>query len=169
LVTVYTIKVDSRLCTGEGSYDPVEWRIMKRHVHVLSEIQADTRTATCAACGPGTPIKTSGHGGWRCRVAYRALPANKVNSGDKSNARVREELLAAQGGVCALCKRDSPRWCLDHDHANGMARSVLCYSCNVGLGQFGDDAERLIQAVDYLDLWSRKHATGDYPMYRTKS
>jgi len=81
---------------------------------------------------------------------------------------MREEILSSQGGVCALCKGNSARWCLDHDHDNGMVRGVLCYSCNVGLGQFGDDADRLMAAVDYLDLWSRRHDLDDYPMYRMK-
>lgn len=72
-----------------------------------------------------------------------------------------EELLAGQGGLCALCGTDDALgkgWMVDHDHkccpgtktCGKCTRGVLCAPCNLGLGQFGDDANRLMSAAAYL-------------------
>lgn len=61
-------------------------------------------------------------------------------------------LLAAQEGRCAIC-RSAPKGkalCVDHDHATGEVRGLLCDRCNVGLGRFGDDPTLLRAAIDYL-------------------
>lgn len=62
------------------------------------------------------------------------------------------EMLDRQGGVCALCKKpgDGKALCVDHDHASGKVRGLLCHSCNVALGLLKDDAEVLRRAIEYL-------------------
>ena len=40
---------------------------------------------------------------------------------------------------------------IDHDHETGEYRGILCNSCNVALGLFGDDKERLSNAIKYLE------------------
>lgn len=66
-----------------------------------------------------------------------------------------EGLLAAQGGVCAICG-GAPNgigecYHVDHDHATGAIRGLLCHSCNTGIGALGDDPDRLRKAVTYLE------------------
>jgi hypothetical protein len=48
----------------------------------------------------------------------------------------REKLLAAQGGICALCSElcSSEEAVLDHCHKGGYVRAVLHNSCNSALG-----------------------------------
>ncbi len=64
-------------------------------------------------------------------------------------------LLVAQGGCCAICRAPesghTTGWHVDHDHATGAARGVLCHGCNVGLGFFKDSADNLRSAADYLN------------------
>lgn len=63
-----------------------------------------------------------------------------------------EAMLVAQGGVCAVCAGEiADRPHVDHDHATGEVRGILCFGCNVGLGSFGDDPTRLRQAAAYLE------------------
>lgn len=64
----------------------------------------------------------------------------------------RDELLAEQGGRCAACRSAEPGryWCVDHNHATGQVRGILCWHCNVGLGHFRDDVAALRRAADYL-------------------
>lgn len=70
-----------------------------------------------------------------------------------------DDLLAAQGGRCGICKTDKPvanrgglanGWCVDHDHSTGKIRGVLCQGCNTGLGSFRDSADALTNAAAYL-------------------
>ncbi|MEV4410522.1 endonuclease VII domain-containing protein [Catellatospora sp. NPDC049609] len=67
-----------------------------------------------------------------------------------------DELLAEQGGVCAICGAPDPEH-VDHDHLFGNVRGILCFNCNGGLGQFKDDRHNLARAIEYLKetAWQR--------------
>lgn len=59
----------------------------------------------------------------------------------------------SQGWKCAICGdpfTESAGIDIDHDHATGRVRALLCSNCNKGLGLFRDDPERLASAVRYL-------------------
>jgi hypothetical protein len=60
-------------------------------------------------------------------------------------------LLALQGGVCAICHRAAHPLCIDHCHATGQVRGLLCRKCNSGLGYYADNPARLRAAADYLE------------------
>jgi hypothetical protein len=62
-----------------------------------------------------------------------------------------DEMLAAQGGLCAICKV-APAVHVDHDHETGGVRALLCFNCNGGLGQFRDDPDVLRAAADYVQF-----------------
>lgn len=65
-----------------------------------------------------------------------------------------ERMLEEQGGVCFICKKPRPEdrtLHVDHDHATGEIRGLLCFRCNNALGDFDDDHELLQNAADYLD------------------
>jgi Recombination endonuclease VII len=62
-----------------------------------------------------------------------------------------EHLLRLQRGLCAICKA-APAAHVDHDHATGAVRALLCFNCNGGLGQFKDDPELLHAAAYYVQF-----------------
>jgi len=71
-----------------------------------------------------------------------------------------EKRLSDQNGVCAICEEpetsrqnglDIPRQLsVDHCHATGKVRGLLCFACNSGLGSFKDKPERLRRDIAYL-------------------
>jgi Recombination endonuclease VII len=69
-------------------------------------------------------------------------------------------LLEAQGGLCAVC-RTAPASHVDHDHATGAVRELLCFNCNGGLGQFRDDPVVLRAAADYVERHRARQAAGE--------
>ena len=58
-------------------------------------------------------------------------------------------LLEAQGGLCAICKKES-KLHVDRCHDSGSIRGLLCASCNVGIGFFRNDPLTLGAAASYL-------------------
>jgi hypothetical protein len=62
-----------------------------------------------------------------------------------------DHLLELQGGLCAICKV-APANHVDHDHATGAVRALLCFNCNGGLGQFKDDPQLLHAAAYYVQF-----------------
>lgn len=68
-----------------------------------------------------------------------------------------EEILAEQGGVCAICRQEpsrtgqnTQRLQVDHCHSTGRVRGLLCLRCNSLLGHARDDQTILAAAIIYL-------------------
>ena len=112
------------------------------------------------------------------RVGKPVCPACRKDPRDSETLRVKErrrtlrlyqlseaawqELLARQGGCCAICHTAEPggrgQWMIDHNHAccpgtgscGQCVRGLLCNQCNLMLGHANDQPERLRAALDYL-------------------
>ena len=66
-----------------------------------------------------------------------------------------DRMVEDQGGRCAICGSTDPRnggnmLAVDHDHATGRVRGLLCGTCNTALGKFRDNPEILRSAIRYL-------------------
>lgn len=63
-------------------------------------------------------------------------------------------------GKCSICSKELVlgKFTIDHDHAccdregscGKCIRGLLCPLCNLGLGAFGDDVNKMKLAIDYL-------------------
>lgn len=66
------------------------------------------------------------------------------------------EILESQGSKCPGCgltpEELGARLVVDHDHATGKIRGLLCVACNAALGQVRDNPVILASLVEYL--WS---------------
>lgn len=62
-----------------------------------------------------------------------------------------ESVLAAQGGVCAVCKQGDKVFCLDHNHKTLEWRGVVCLNCNLRvIGGARDQDYKLVNAAIYV-------------------
>ena len=127
-------------------------------------LDKDAETKVCADCNQDLPVgafyKRKDNNGCDGRPLSRCIRCYlKVN---KNRRLMREfgitldqyeQLLAEQGGVCAICKSPPPGRRLmpvDHDHDTGVVRGILCHFCNIGLGMFKDNPKSLSAAIIYL-------------------
>ncbi len=70
------------------------------------------------------------------------------------------QMFVDQDNKCAICGQNETRMnvkktevlklCVDHDPVSGKVRSLLCYSCNLGLGLFKENAALVEQAFKYI-------------------
>lgn len=67
----------------------------------------------------------------------------------------RDAMIAAQNGKCAVCPNTSPGnklgWVVDHCHATGKLRGVLCHRCNLTLGFVNDSVDALRSLIEYVE------------------
>lgn len=122
-----------------------------------------------------TYAKSGAKDGRKCKTCeveglknYRKLNPDRINT-IRTNSAIktkfgldgisgREELLAAQGGKCALCGRSDCHWGkgfknvwhIDHDHATDEVRGILCAPCNTFVGQVEKNADLLSKIQVYL-------------------
>lgn len=113
----------------------------------------------CQRCGGGKGpkyrnLKFCG----RCQ--YQVKKAKSANAHAKALEKrygiTREDywdLYSFQGGLCYICRRatgKTRRLTVDHDHATGLVRGLLCRPCNTMLGHLRDSQEAFLRAVDFL-------------------
>ena len=85
----------------------------------------------------------------------RELHVLKVYGLDEATHKA---MFDSHGGCCWICGRsqseETKRLSVDHDHATGVVRGLLCQRCNRGLGMLGDNIECLARCIDYLETCS---------------
>ncbi len=63
-----------------------------------------------------------------------------------------DRMLEEQDGGCHICgkKPEGRALDIDHDHATGKVRGLLCSNHNRALGLLGDDVSLMLKSVEYL-------------------
>lgn len=72
------------------------------------------------------------------------------------------QMLSNQQGRCPVCLKPFENLSqvrVDHDHANGKVRALLCHPCNIGLGWFKDNPEVLDNAAAFLRIHQEESGT----------
>lgn len=111
-------------------------------------VDNDGRTALCHKCRNK-----------RSRKAYndRSPNVNRLRTAKKRYGIDLTALLEKQPhcGICqvvlVLEKRGPAHFVVDHDHATGQVRGLLCNNCNRAMGMFKDSPEILRAAIEWLE------------------
>ena len=163
---------------------------MGKPKHFLSEVNVEEETATCALCGPGTPVLVSRRRGSLERYARMCLSLypgvqeralrRLVETTYMLSSEQRKELLETQGGTCANPVCDAPddpasRWTrlsIDHDHDHPTSqegvRGLLCRRCNAAIGMSpGDGLEGVLGLAVYLARHERPEMVSELEMLLT--
>jgi hypothetical protein len=98
------------------------------------------------------------------RLNYHRTVSKKKNLEEKGwTEELFESTFSEQDGKCAVCgdtitvfctKGDRTVACADHEHSDPpKPRGLLCTFCNVGLGYFRDNPDRLRAAAEYVERY----------------
>ena len=122
----------------------------------------------CSRCRVDRPIdnygldknRVDGRNGMckQCLSKYRSTRTHK-----QRDSRLRwtygisheewDRMYLRQKRRCMICRKRKLKsgMYVDHCHATGAVRGLLCPTCNWGLGQFKDDTKLLRNAIKYLE------------------
>lgn len=127
------------------------------------EERARVRGVLSGAGGKKMKVRPAPKPGPRCATHWRER--QKQVKADNHEKRVQAtyglekgdyaKLYQFQGGLCALCRRAtgaSRRLSVDHDHATGDVRGLLCRPCNTLLGHARDRLAFFRRCISYLTL-----------------
>jgi hypothetical protein len=134
----------------------------------------ETGTRVCTKCARRQPMgefywaSTGKHRIRTCRTCasesakqrHSANPEQRRQYGFVRNLRVKyglaldqyQLLLERQGGVCAICHAPLKERHIqvDHNHATGLVRGLLCSDCNLAIGLLHESIESIERCIGYL-------------------
>lgn len=97
---------------------------------------------------------------YREKVKADRVEANRRNPHRKRAGRLKstygltteafDEMAGSQNHRCAIC-RQPKKLVVDHCHATGRVRGLLCQQCNIAVGHMQDDPAIMRAAAHYLD------------------
>lgn len=86
---------------------------------------------------------------------------NRTNSDKLTNKRLMQtygitleqyrKMCEGQNNVCLICGKEN--WqalIIDHSHTTGIVRGLLCHRCNLGIGYYDGDINKLERVIKYL-------------------
>ena len=143
-------------CTQCGEEKPPSEFHIRKGKHVKREVLA----AACKKCAhkatmaahKKNPQYIDTRYFWRIKQIYGLTQARYYS------------MLRAQNGCCAICKctpaklekTDRLDFHVDHCHATGEVRGLLCANCNTTLGHAKDSIDRLIGCAIYLENFNNR-------------
>ncbi len=131
-----------------------------------SNTRKDGRSPYCKKCDrlrkkesreknpPPLEVRREYHRRYRARNPDRARAQDRAQTIRSKGISVEayEALFETQKGACAICEKSQTgrRLAIDHDHATGRVRGLLCNTCNTALGKFRDSPALLKKASKYI-------------------
>lgn len=133
--SIYLVHAGKKLCMACRKYLPVKG---KNAAFAVDKKQKSGLALECRVCRK------------RYYDQYRPVRLSKLYGIPLEAVTELQKIKA-----CQICGEPFLRTIhIDHDHATGKVRGVLCMRCNTGLGMFGDKITNLQNAAAYLQKFS---------------
>lgn len=88
---------------------------------------------------------------WEDRTGYvKKRSLKRKCDGYKISPEMFLGMYEKQEGLCKICREKMAVPCIDHNHTSGKVRDLLCVTCNAGLGNFKENPDIFLSAVEYL-------------------
>lgn len=122
--------------------------------------QLTEETKQCGICKKLLPLSSFGTDGGASYLRYECKLCAKHQAGIIKKLK-KTSPPVPKNHVCPICDRNeetilksNPKkknaWCIDHNHQTNQFRGYLCHKCNLALGNFSDDINKLYKAIKYL-------------------
>ncbi len=97
----------------------------------------------------------------KVKVPYERKRAQRLKKFGLTLAQF-NQMYASQEGLCGICEEPFKYYalggptkkeavCVDHNHATGKVRGLLCSSCNLGIGHLKESKQFLLNAISYIE------------------
>lgn len=142
------------VCSEFKSWDEYSWKRSKRYKNKDPKINQIKQPK----CKPCAHLETKN---WRENQSLERLKHLYLMNTYGLSYQDFISILEIQNYKCKICNRGlevsievrqlkADSAVVDHDHATGKVRGILCNECNRGLGYFHDNKESLMKAIKYL-------------------
>jgi hypothetical protein len=133
---------------------------------------AQDRTQICKCCGERKSFSAFAVAKGRALNGRRAvcLRCDYYKHVERTFGVTKQQffsMLDAQGNACAICRKTldltkQRAVHVDHNHATGVVRELLCPDCNKGLGCYHDSPALLRAAADYAERHANSKPTNPH-------
>lgn len=125
----------------------------RHHGREVTDDPMAPRNADKTHCAKGHAYSESNT--WRRKDGSRACRTcqrySRIFSTYGLDANEFDDLVLVQEGRCDTCSYDGGDLHVDHDHATGEVRALLCSPCNRTLGLVREDVGTLRRLADYIE------------------
>ena len=154
------MELDEQVTTAHLLLETRECRVCGQEKNLLADYYLSRKDPTLASSYS-----------YECKecTIKRTVEYNKNNSSSVRSQYLKRQygltfeefdaMLSSQDNACAICGTREPsknrgrtrRFHVDHCHKTGKVRGLLCKSCNIALGEIGDNIHTLKSMIQYLE------------------
>ena len=128
-------------------------------------IERKEETKICNKCSRDLPLSCYGRDSGASKLSSCCKECSK-RQGQIAKELRKTVLPPPENHTCFICERTEEEiksslryrkrkigsvWSLDHDHITGKFRGYICNKCNMALGNFNDNIDRIRRALTYLE------------------
>lgn len=137
-------KEDSEFNKDVSTEDALAWQCRKCHSEYRKNLHLDNPEK-----------RRTSNKNWRQThlVGYKKISRkSRLKKVYGLSVEMFDRMIIEQSGNCKICESLMVRPNVDHCHATGKVRGLLCHNCNAGVGLFKDSPKILISAARYLKM-----------------